>query len=299
LADDVAFWMSTGYDSITLNAWMFMPGEGPAFAMEFGAAGRRQFSPAVPGLIQTWEDYEKYDWDCEKVDLSHFETIRSLLPPKVKAIAYGGKVFMTSWMMMGFEHFCETIYDDEELVGEVIRRYGDIWVREVERLIEIDTVGAIWTGDDLAYQTATLVSPVFLRKHIFPYYKKVSELAHSRNVPTIFHSDGNLNSILPDLIDCGIDCIHPIETDAMDIVTVKEKYGSKLCIAGNIDLMTTLSYGSPADVEAEVKQRLRQLAPGGGYVLSSSNGIADFVPPQNLIAMLKTLHREGHYPITC
>jgi hypothetical protein len=88
LLEEVTFWMEAGYDSVTLNAWMFLPGEGPEFTMQADLEGRLQFSTAVKGLIQTWEDYEKYNWDQEKVDLSLFEEIRPLLPPGVKTIAY-------------------------------------------------------------------------------------------------------------------------------------------------------------------------------------------------------------------
>lgn len=299
LADDVTFWMEAGYDSITLNAWMFMPGEGPEFAMQVDSTGKRQFSPGVKGLIRTWEDYEKYDWDQEeKIDLSLFEEVRPLLPPEVKATAYGGKIFMTTWMMMGFEYFCEMIYEDEELVGEVIRRYGEITAKVTERLTEIDTVGAVWLGDDQAFKTATMVHPDFLRKHVYPFYRRVCETAHTRGLLTLFHSDGNVTDVLPDLIDCGFDCIHPFEPDAMDIVEAKKKYGSQVCIAGNIDLSSTLTKGTPEDVEAEVKQRIRELAPGGGYVVSSSNGMTEFVPYENFLAVMRTVHQMGGYPIS-
>jgi hypothetical protein len=90
LLEEVTFWMEAGYDSVTLNAWMFLPGEGPEFTMQADLEGRLPFSTAVKGLIQTWGDYEKYNWDQEKVDLSLFEEIRPLLPAGVKTIAYGG-----------------------------------------------------------------------------------------------------------------------------------------------------------------------------------------------------------------
>lgn len=298
LADEVTFWMEAGYDSITLNAWMFAVGEGPEFAMQVSSGGKRQFSPAVKGLIRTWEDYEKYDWNQEKIDLSVFEEIRPLLPSGVKTISYGGKIFMTSWMMMGFEHFCEMTYTDEQLVGEVVRRYGEIAVELTERLTEIDTVGAIWVGDDQAYKTSTMVHPDFLRRHIYPYYKKICDVAHTKNLPTIFHSDGDLTLIMPDLIASGFDCINPFEPDAMDIVEAKKKYGSRVCISGNIDLNSTLTKGTPEDVEAEVKQRIRDLAPGGGYVVTSSNAsMTEEVPYENFLAVMRTVHQVGRYPI--
>jgi len=298
LVDEVTFWMEAGYDSVTLNAWMFLPGEGPEFAMEVNSEGKRQFSTGIRGLIQTWEDYEKHDWDQEKVDLRLFEEIRPLLPPGVKTIAYGGKIFSTTWMMMGFEHFCQALYADEELVGEVFPRYGEITLEVTERLVEIDTVGAIWVGDDQAHGDSVMIHPDFLRKHVYPYYKKVCDVAHAKNIATIFHSDGNLTKIIPDLIACGFDCLHPFEPDAMNIVEAKKDYGSKVCISGNVDLGSTLTKGTPTDVEAEVRRLIRELAPGGGYVVSSSNSMTEYVPYEKFLAVMRTVHEAGHYPIT-
>jgi uroporphyrinogen decarboxylase len=83
----------------------------------------------------------------------------------------------------------------------------------------------------------------------------------------------------------------------MDIAETKRKWGHKLCLIGNIDLGYTLTRGTPQEVEAEVKHRLREVAPGGGYCLGSSNSVTDFVPLQNYNAMREAALRYGAYPI--
>jgi uroporphyrinogen decarboxylase len=83
----------------------------------------------------------------------------------------------------------------------------------------------------------------------------------------------------------------------MDIVEVKRKWGKHLALIGNIDLGHTLTRGTPQEVEAEVRQRLRELAPGGGYCLGSSNSIASYVPLANYKAMIEATLRWGSYPI--
>ena len=75
LEDEVTFWVEAGYDSITLNAWMFLPGEGPEYAMQADSRGKRQFSTTVKGLIQTWADYERYDWDKEKIEKDYWDNL--------------------------------------------------------------------------------------------------------------------------------------------------------------------------------------------------------------------------------
>jgi uroporphyrinogen decarboxylase len=85
----------------------------------------------------------------------------------------------------------------------------------------------------------------------------------------------------------------------MDINEVKEKYGHSLCIIGNIDLAYTLTRGTPREVEAEVRQRIRDIAPGGGYCVSSSNSITEYVPLDNFKAMIAATLKYGSYPINC
>jgi uroporphyrinogen decarboxylase len=95
-----------------------------------------------------------------------------------------------------------------------------------------------------------------------------------------------------------VNAIHPIEPKAMDILEVKKRYGGKLCVIGNIDLGYTLTRGSPEETESEVKEKLRTVAPGGGYCLGSSNSIPEYVKPENFRAMVETTKKYGKYPIS-
>ena len=117
-------------------------------------------------------------------------------------------------------------------------------------------------------------------------------------MPFVLHSDGDIRPIMQDLLDCGFNAIHPIEPKAMDIKELKRDYGDKLCLIGNIDLAYTLTRGTPAEVEEEVKQRIRDIAPGGGYCVSSSNSIPGYVPVENYRAMIDAVRKYGTYPIS-
>jgi uroporphyrinogen decarboxylase len=113
----------------------------------------------------------------------------------------------------------------------------------------------------------------------------------------VFHSDGRLDSVLEDLLACGFDAIHPIEPKAMDIVQTKQKVAGRATLIGNIDLGYTLTRGTPAEVEAEVRERIRTVGPGGGYCLGSANSITSYVPLANFNAMREAAFRYGGYPI--
>jgi len=103
--------------------------------------------------------------------------------------------------------------------------------------------------------------------------------------------------VLPDVVECGFAAIQPVEPKAMDIVEVKRRYGKHLCLIGNIDLGGSLVRGTPEQVEAEVRQRIRELAPGGGYMVGSSNSITNYVPLDNFRAMIEATFKWGRYPI--
>jgi uroporphyrinogen decarboxylase len=183
------------------------------------------------------------------------------------------------------------------VVEALFERLGSTYVRIAKRLMEVPRLGAVLLPDDLAYTEGFLVSPDIYRKYVFPWYRQIGEILANNDIPFIFHSDGKLWGVLDDLIDCGVKAIHPIEPQAMDIREVKRKYGDKLCIFGNIDLDYTLTRGTVEEVKEQVKQRIRDLAPGGGYGLSASNSVPDYVKPENFRAMVEAAKQYGKYPI--
>lgn len=114
---------------------------------------------------------------------------------------------------------------------------------------------------------------------------------------SVWGSYGRLYDVLDDLVECGFRAIHPCEQASMDIEAVKRKYFGRLCVCGNIDLDSTLTMGTPEEVIAEVKMRLRTVAPGGGYCCGASNSVPEYVPYENYLAMIETVKKYGTYPI--
>jgi len=131
-----------------------------------------------------------------------------------------------------------------------------------------------------------VVSPRVYRRLVYPWYGRIVARCHADGIPVGLHSDGDLTRLLPDLVECGFDAIHPFEPPMNDIEAVKRQWGGRITVAGNVDLKNTLCAGTPADVEAEVRQKVAALAPGGGWLLGSSNSIPDFVPVENYRALL-------------
>jgi uroporphyrinogen decarboxylase len=199
---------------------------------------------------------------------------------------------------MGFEAFCRAIKRAPALVADMYEKVGAAQYRILDIATDFDCVGGIRFADDLGYAEGLMVSPAHLRQHFFPWLKACVELAHRKGKVFIFHTDGDVRLVLEDIIACGVDGLHPIEPKAMDIVELKRTVGSRIALCGNIDLGYTLTRGTPEEVAAEVRERIRVLAPGGGYVLGSSNSVPEYVPLENFNAMREACFRYGRYPIS-
>ncbi len=130
-----------------------------------------------------------------------------------------------------------------------------------------------------------MVAPEFLRTHFFPKLAELGRICGARDIPLLYHSDGDVSSVLDDVAAAGVSALHPIDPLGMDIVATKAAVAGRLCVIGGVDVGLLLT-GSPEAVAALTLDRLRSLAPGGGYVCGSSNSIPRSVPAANYRAML-------------
>ncbi len=154
-------------------------------------------------------------------------------------------------------------------------------------------------GDDYAGNINTLISPVMFRKFIKPCIERLVKVIkeHNPNAKVMFHSDGAITKLLPDLISLGVDVIHPLEPlPATNIPEIKEKFGNQVSFLGGIDISHAMP-GTREDVIAEVKRRISQLASGGGYILAPSNHLQADVSAENVVTLFETAREFGKYPI--
>lgn len=154
-------------------------------------------------------------------------------------------------------------------------------------------------GDDYAGNTNTIMSPIMFRKFIRPCIERMIKTIREKNpnVKIMLHSDGAITNLLQDIIDLGIDVIHPLEPlPATDFTAVKAKFGKQVTFLGGIDISHAIP-GNREDVIAETKRRITQLAPGGGYILAPSNHLQADIPAENVITLFETARQFGRYPI--
>lgn len=298
VADDVEFWYRAGYDYVGLPPhFSFQYWEGTP--VQDGAARyERHWGREESGFITGWADLERYPIPTiDQVDFSPFDAVGDLLPDGMGVVGRFGDIFTTAWQMMGFTPFCYAMYEQEDLVAYSMEKLGELVYGIFRTMADYDCVGALWYSDDIAYATGLMVTPEFYRRYLFPWMAKIGDLCAERDLPYIYHTDGVLWEVMEDLIACGIDALQPIEPAAMDIIEVKQRYGDRLALIGNVEL-DMLARGSEEQVRSEVRRLLRDVAPGGGYCLGSSNTIAYYVNPRNYRAMLDETVRHGTYPIS-
>jgi uroporphyrinogen-III decarboxylase len=183
----------------------------------------------------------------------------------------------------------------------------------IQRYMEITTEGAIsfvkaqikagvdgiLGGNDWCFNSGPMFSLKDFQTFFVPYLRRIVDVCHHNRVPYIKHLDGNTTILLKSLVEeVGIDGYHSIEPAAgMDIKSLKQEYGDKITLMGNLDCGELLTNGSPDEVAEQTRWIIRNISPGGGHVFGSSNSIHDAVSLENLHAMLQTAYEYGQYPI--
>jgi uroporphyrinogen decarboxylase len=152
-----------------------------------------------------------------------------------------------------------------------------------------------YVAEDLGGQESLLFSPQIIREFFLPSMKRMVDLAHEAGVYAFFHSDGAIRRIIPDLLSIGIDVLNPIQwrSSGMERAALKRDFGDRVMLHGGVDNQQTLPFGTVEDVRAEVKENIRVLGAGGGYILAPCHNIQAVSPPENIVAMYETGYEYG------
>ncbi|NMC05218.1 MAG: hypothetical protein GYA24_08405 [Candidatus Lokiarchaeota archaeon] len=154
-------------------------------------------------------------------------------------------------------------------------------------------------ADDCAYKGRVMFPPEVFDELVGPIYKTLNDYCHKRGVMTFFHSDGFTEPYFEGLIKSGFNGVESLEPAAgMVLKHLKEEYGDRICLIGNVDCSRLLPYGTEQEVADTVKQCIKDAGQGGGYILSPPTDIIDSCNPRNIKVMIDTLHKYGNYPLS-
>jgi uroporphyrinogen decarboxylase len=255
----------------------------------------------------TRSDIDHYPWP-DPADTARFEGLRERARQAAEVEHQGvvlsgfssGIMEITAWMR-GFEDYFRDFALNQDLIGYILDKIVDLKIAYWEKaLAEVgDYVNVIVEADDMAGQNDMLISPRTYRKIVKPRHKKLFDFIKSRSRAKIFfHSCGSVRKVIPDFIEAGIDILNPVQVSAagMDSAELKREYGKEITFwGGAIDTQNVLGIGSVQQVKDEVRRRIDDFAPGGGFVFAAVHNIQGNVPPENVVAMWDTLREYGFY----
>ena len=200
-------------------------------------------------------------------------------------------LFERAWTMRGMEQLFMDMVDDTAYVEALFERILEFNLQIIDHACDMG-VDAIYSGDDWGQQHGLLMGPATWRRLIKPVLKRMYARTRSHGKFVFIHSCGDIKEIMPDLIEIGVNVLNPFQPEAMDVRLMKRLYGKDLCFWGGVSTQRTLPYGSPDDVRKEVRELMRDIGAGGGYIIAPAHDIPGDVPVENIIALIETIQGQ-------
>jgi len=260
------------------------------------------------GEAESEADLKKYRWP-NPTDPSRI----SGLPEKIRAAFQAGeKVIMIcgampglwehAWYMFGMEQAFVNLAGNQPLIEAFSDRvmawqiaYWDMVLAQVG-----DCVDVVQLNEDLGSQHGPMMAPATFRRIYKPRLGQlISEIKQRTSARVYLHSCGSIYALIPDLIEIGVDILNPVQVNAaeMDSARLKKEFGKDLTFWGGGCDPVVMGTGTVQQVRDDVKRRIHDLAPGGGFIFGSVHNIQANVPPENIVAMFDTARDQGGYPV--
>jgi uroporphyrinogen decarboxylase len=219
----------------------------------------------------------------------------------VGSAVIGGGIFEQPARTMGMQNFMMALVSEPEFSDRLMEKITEIYIESCNNYLdEVGQYIQVFTyWDDVCGQDGWMIRPDLYRKRIKPRQRRLVEAIKKKTEAKLFyHSCGAAFDLIPDLIELGFDILNPVQVSAkgMDTKKLKETYGKDITFwGGGVDTQNILPFGKPEQVVEEVKRRIDDLAPGGGFVFSTVHNIQALVPPENVTAAFETALEYGVY----
>jgi uroporphyrinogen decarboxylase len=209
-------------------------------------------------------------------------------------------VFEMAWNLVGLEPFLADMALGRDYVGPLLDMVTEYSIGIGLRLIELGA-DAMLTGDDLGMEIGPMISLEMWRKWLKPRLQRVLDAYRraSPDVLLVYHTCGSVLPFIDELAEIGVQVLNPIQVTAqgMNAARLKRAYGDRLAFCGGVDQRRVLPHGSSGEVEEEVRRRIAELGPGGGYLLAPTHDIQADTPVENVLAVFEATKRWGRYPL--
>jgi len=284
----LAFSMAVGYDYVTVF---------PIVPILRTRSQSRE-NPQQRGKVRTWQDehhgvitsrkeFEEYVWPTpDKVGVFTIDMVAPKMPPGMKVMFFYLGIFEDLKLLMGFENMAIKSIEEPELLDDILEKLTVIAVDAIDRAAAHPATGAVFYGEDMGFNTGIMLTPKFMRKHVIPRHKRIADACHKHGKPFLFHSCGQIDVLMEDLIEVvGIDAKHSFADNIEPVEEVYRRYGHRIAILGGVDV-DLLARGATGQVRARARQILDVCGAGGGFALGSGNSVTNYCNFDNYCAMI-------------
>jgi uroporphyrinogen decarboxylase len=246
------------------------------------------------GQAETVAEIEAFDWpDPADFDIAALrESCREWKGYPI--LGATSEAFYLYCRLRGMEQALEDLIARPAIADAILERIFQFDYALIRRvLLEAgDLVDLIYVAEDLGTQESLLMSPKTFRRFLKPRMAKLIELIHSHGARVFHHDDGAIRTVIPDLIEIGIDILNPIQwrCRGMDRVALAESFGSQVVFHGGIDNQQTLPFGTAEDVRRQVRENIEIFSGGRGYVVAPCHNLQANTPTENVVALYKAVH---------
>ena len=202
----------------------------------------------------------------------------------------GGSLFGRGWALCGFENYLGYVAGEEVFVKEMTENLADYCCKELSLLKELG-LDAVRFEDDWGFQRSLIIQPQVWRRVFKKHYRRVFQAAHDAGLITMLHSCGRIEDIIPDLIEAGLDVLHPLQPESNDVVRCQRAFGKDITFWGALGSQSTIPLGTADDVRCEVRERL-DLFHNGGYILAPAGAAPTETPVENIIAIADEARKQ-------
>ncbi|HBY96106.1 MAG: hypothetical protein M5U01_03795 [Ardenticatenaceae bacterium] len=214
-------------------------------------------------------------------------------------------VFGISGLLQGWDNHYVNLIANKQVAEAIFDGLTEFHIGQWDTILDAmgDYIQVGVMSDDLGFQDRPMIRLSVFHELVKPRYKRIVDFIKSKktDLKLVFHSDGAIYQFLPEFIDLGIDAVNPIQvscTGMGDTAKLKRDFGDKLAFwGGGVDTQSTLPRGTAEDVRVEVKRRIGDLAPGGGYIFAAVHNVQYDVPPENIVACYDAAMKFGKYPV--
>lgn len=267
------------------------------FKDDFGVEWDRSGIDKDIGIIQNYmfEDTNVNQYKFPIVDKNEVnnrcEKFLSGTRDTYKFAKIGTTLFERAWSLRGFENLFMDFLLEPEFVDSLMRKIVDHHMDILDVALTHDFDG-VYFGDDYGQQSGMMMSPNAWRKRIKPHLKRIFDKVKTSGKTVCLHSCGDIEDVLPDLIDIGLDVYQTVQPEIYDLNKLKEEYGSDLTFYGAISTQRDLPFKKPSEIKEIIKSTIDILGKDGGYIAAPTHRVTGDVPIENVVAMIEAFKTQ-------